>query len=97
MQIEVNIDDELLAVARSYVSAKMPLKALLLLALKTYVRVQKTKRLSALGGAVSDPQDVLDDVPSATSGSPQCLRADTTLEKARCTIGSRVPARRSSR
>lgn len=61
MQIEVNVDDELLTVARSYVSKKMPLTALLLLAVQTYVRVQKSKRLSALGEPLRNQQDLASD------------------------------------
>jgi len=58
MQIIVTIDDDLFARALELAEPSMDRDDLFSEALKTFVRVQSTKRLAALGGAAPEMQDV---------------------------------------
>lgn len=66
MRTTVTIDDELYAQALKMADPDMDKSELFREAIKTFVRVQAAKRLSALGGCYPDMQDVSRRKPNNT-------------------------------
>jgi hypothetical protein len=92
MRTTVTIDDELYEKALAAADPSMDKADLFREAIKTFVRVQAAKRLSALGGAMPD----MPDIPAAAAIRITHERADRQLGVGRTTSPFKTPAKPST-